>query len=241
MVRVVTWKSRPGASRPHSSGYGVRWKSDHQAQRWTGWRSWQTSPRDRSRIHSAFTDEHFAAGFAVTMHELPERVRRALRDVADFPKPGVVFKDITPLLADAELFVEITEALAEPFAANGITHVAGVESRGFILAAPVAQSLGAGFVPIRKPGKLPWRAAGRDYGLEYGTDRLEVHVDACSADSRVLIVDDVLATGGTAAAAAMLIEDIGGTVVGFSFLLWLTALQGDQRLTGRRVETLLKV
>jgi adenine phosphoribosyltransferase len=131
--------------------------------------------------------------------------------------------------------------MAAPFAALGITRVAGVESRGFILAAPVAQALGAGFLPIRKPGKLPWRTAGRDYALEYGTDRLEVHVDACDEGARVLLVDDVLATGGTAAAACALIEDVGGTVVGCSFLLTIAMLRGKDRLIGREVRTLLSV
>lgn len=166
-------------------------------------------------------------------------MQRTLRDVADFPKPGVVFKDITPVLADAGLFAEVTAAMAAPFASSRITHVAGIESRGFILAAPVAQTLGAGFLPIRKPGKLPWRTAGRDYALEYGTDRLEIHVDACQAGARVLLVDDVLATGGTAAAAAGLIEDLGATVVGCSFLLTIAVLRGTELLAGRDVRSLL--
>jgi adenine phosphoribosyltransferase len=170
---------------------------------------------------------------------LATRVQRALRDVPDFPKPGIVFKDITPLLADAALFAEATAAMAAPFAALGVTHVAGIESRGFILAAPVAQVLHAGFVPIRKPGKLPWRTAGRDYALEYGTDRLEMHVDACRAGGRVLLVDDVLATGGTAAAACALIEDVGGTVVGCSFLLAIASLGGVDRLAGREVRVVV--
>jgi adenine phosphoribosyltransferase len=172
---------------------------------------------------------------------LVSRIQRALRDVPDFPKPGIVFKDITPVLADAALFAEVTAAMAAPFAALGITRVAGIESRGFILAAPVAQALGAGFLPIRKPGKLPWRTAGRDYALEYGTDRLEVHVDACGEGARVLLVDDVLATGGTAAAACALIEDVGGTVVGCSFLLTIAMLRGNDRLIGRGVQSLLSV
>jgi adenine phosphoribosyltransferase len=172
---------------------------------------------------------------------LAERMRRTLRDVPDFPTPGIAFKDITPVLADAELFAEVTAAMAAPFQGLGITHVAGIESRGFILAAPIAQSLDAGFVPIRKPGKLPWRTAGRDYALEYGTDRLEMHVDACGSHSRILLVDDVLATGGTAAAASALIEDIGGTVVACAFLLTIAALGGMKRLAGREVLSLLTV
>jgi adenine phosphoribosyltransferase len=172
---------------------------------------------------------------------LMSRVKGALRDVPGFPKPGIVFKDITPVLADAELFAEVTAAMAAPFGDAGVTHVAGIESRGFILAAPVAQLLHAGFVPIRKPSKLPWRTAGRDYALEYGTDRLEMHVDACGDGARVLLVDDVLATGGTAAAASGLIEDVGGRVVGCSFLLTIAVLHGIDRLRGREVRSLLNV
>jgi adenine phosphoribosyltransferase len=171
--------------------------------------------------------------------ELQARIARALRDVPDFPKRGIVFKDITPVLADAELFARVTNAMARPFQEAAVTHVAGIESRGFILAAPVAQALGAGFVPIRKPGKLPGRSIGKDYELEYGGDRLEMHADACAAGSRVVLVDDVLATGGTAAAAASLIEEAGGTVVGCTFLLAIEALQGVKRLAGRRVEVLI--
>jgi adenine phosphoribosyltransferase len=172
---------------------------------------------------------------------LVARLQRALRDVPDFPKPGIVFKDITPVLADAELFAAVTEAMAAPFRSAGISHVAGIESRGFILAAPIAQQLRAGFVPIRKPGKLPWRTAGRDYALEYGTDRLEMHVDACAIGSRILLVDDVLATGGTAAAASALIEDVGGVVVACAFLLTIAALGGAERLAGREMRSLLTV
>jgi adenine phosphoribosyltransferase len=171
---------------------------------------------------------------------LAQRAQRLVRDVPDFPKPGILFKDITPLLADGALFAQITTALAAPFMAERISHVAGIESRGFILAAPVALRLEAGFIPIRKQGKLPRRTAARNYGLEYGSDRLEVHIDAATEGARVLIVDDVLATGGTAAAAAGLIEEVGGTVVGFSFLLWLIELGGGQRLSDHRLETLLR-
>ncbi len=184
-------------------------------------------------MNSSTTSESQQAG------ALTARVRAMLRDVPDFPKPGIVFKDITPVLADADLFAEVTAAMAATFASLGVTHVAGIESRGFILAAPVAQALHVGFLPIRKPGKLPWQTAGRDYALEYGTDRLEMHVDAGGADARVLLVDDVLATGGTAAAACALIEDVGGTVVGCAFLLEIAALRGKERLAGRHVLTLL--
>lgn len=175
-----------------------------------------------------------------TREALAARLRRAIRDVPDFPKPGVLFKDITPALADARLLAAVISAMAAPWADERVTHVAGIESRGFILAAPVALHLSAGFIPIRKPGKLPWKSAGRDYALEYGADRLEMHVDACTPGSRVLLVDDVLATGGTAAAAAALIEDVGATVVGCAFLLSIGALRGVDRLRRRAVEILVE-
>jgi adenine phosphoribosyltransferase len=171
--------------------------------------------------------------------DLGTRVRRALRDVPDFPKSGIVFKDITPMLADPALFADVIAAMAAPFAAGAVSYVAGIESRGFILAAPIAQALGAGFIPIRKPGKLPWRSVGEEYALEYGTDRLEMHVDACTKGARVLVVDDVLATGGTAAAACALVERVGGIVAGCSVLLELDALGGRARLAGRRLQAIL--
>ncbi len=176
---------------------------------------------------------------SVSSQDLRARLAAALREVANFPKPGIRFKDITPALADANLLRELTSAMAAPWEEEGITHVAGVESRGFILAAPVAIALRAGFIPIRKPGKLPYTSAGIDYALEYGSDRLEMHVDACPPPSRVLLVDDVLATGGTAAAACTLIEQVGGQVLGCAFLLTIPGLGGAERLKGRRTETLL--
>lgn len=172
--------------------------------------------------------------------DLERRLRAAIRDVPDFPKPGIVFKDVTTVLVDAELFRDAVAAMAEPWAGAGITHVVGIESRGFIFGAPVALRLGAGFVPIRKPGKLPWQRHRVDFDLEYGTDALEIHVDACGAGSRVLIVDDVLATGGTAGAAARLVEQVGGRVEGLSFLVELGFLGGAARLAGRRLESLLR-
>jgi adenine phosphoribosyltransferase len=176
---------------------------------------------------------------ASTPEAVAERVRARLRDVQDFPKPGIVFKDITPVLSDARLFAEVIAAMAEPFRSRQITHIAAIESRGFLLAAPLALALGAGVIPIRKPGKLPARTASRAYGLEYGTDRLEVHVDACPARSRILLVDDVLATGGTAEAAAELIEEVGGTVVACAFLLSIGSLGGKKRLAGRETRVLV--
>lgn len=170
---------------------------------------------------------------------LRARLDAALRVVSDFPKPGILFKDITPVLADAQLLRDAIAAMAAHWAGVGVTHVAGIESRGFILGAPIAIALGAGFVPIRKPGKLPSTSAGIDYALEYGSDRLEMHIDACPPPSRVLLVDDVLATGGTAAAACKLVEQVGGTVLGCAFLLTIRELGGADRLAGRRVESLL--
>ncbi len=172
---------------------------------------------------------------------LTDDVRRAVRDVPDFPKPGILFKDITPVLLDAALFRRATDAMADAFAADGITHVVAIESRGFLLGAPVALRLGAGLVPIRKPGKLPAARAREDYTLEYGTDALEMHADALPGEARVLVVDDVLATGGTAAAACRLVERVGGNVIGLSFLMVLSFLNGLDELRGRRVESILTV
>ena len=176
----------------------------------------------------------------MTDPRLPGLVSAALRDVPDFPKPGIVFKDITPVLANAALLREVARAMSTPWRDAGITHVAGVESRGFILASPIAIELGAGFIPVRKPGKLPWTTARAEYALEYGTDRLEVHVDACPHPARVLLVDDVLATGGTARAACELIEQVGGSILGCAFLLSINALNGRRKLGERRVETLVE-
>jgi adenine phosphoribosyltransferase len=173
------------------------------------------------------------------LDELREELRRAIRDIPDFPKAGIVFKDITPILLDATLFRRTLRAMAEPFAAEGITHVAGIESRGFILGAPIALELGAAFVPVRKPGKLPALVERVDYALEYGVDALEVHRDALGAGHRVLLVDDVLATGGTASAACEVIERLGATVVGCSLLMVLSFLDGGKRLERHRVNTLL--
>ena len=166
-------------------------------------------------------------------------IRRAIRDVPDFPKPGIVFKDITPLLADGPLFRAACEAMAEPYRNAGVTLVAAIESRGFILGGAIASSLGVGLVPIRKVGKLPFTTQRVTYALEYGTDSLEVHADACVEHRRVLIVDDVLATGGTAAAACELVEAVGGEVVACSFLITLSFLNGRNRLGDRQVGTVL--
>lgn len=164
---------------------------------------------------------------------------RYIRDVPDFPKPGIVFKDITPLLASPEAFSAAIDALVTPFRNAGITRVAAVESRGFIFGGPVAQQLGAGFVPIRKPGKLPWTTIRNEYVLEYGTDVLEMHDDALTRDDRVLIVDDVLATGGTAAAAVRLAQDLGAEVVACAMVIELKFLAGRSKLGNTPLHALL--
>lgn len=149
-----------------------------------------------------------------------------IRDVPDFPEPGVVFKDITPVLADAVALDAGVEGLAAPYADIGITRVAGIEARGFIFGVPVARRLGVGFVPVRKPGKLPYSVESEEYTLEYGSDLLEIHSDALIPGDRVLIIDDVLATGGTAAAAVRLIRRLGAEVAGVAVLIELSFLEG---------------
>ena len=166
-------------------------------------------------------------------------LKRTIRDVNDFPKPGVVFKDVTPVLLEPTLFGAAIKLMAEPYRDARVNRVVSIESRGFLFGAPIALELGAGLVPIRKPGKLPAATQRVAYALEYGTDALEMHHDAVQAGDRVLVVDDVLATGGTANAAAQLVGGTGASVVGFSFLIELDFLSGRQRLQGRRVEALL--
>ncbi|HUL04095.1 MAG TPA: adenine phosphoribosyltransferase [Gemmatimonadales bacterium] len=166
-------------------------------------------------------------------------IRRCIRDIPDFPKPGVVFKDITPLLLDPPRFQAAVDLMAAPFRQEAVSRVISIESRGFLLGAPIALSLGAGLVPIRKPGKLPAATGRVEYSLEYGTDALEMHRDAVGSGDRVLIVDDVLATGGTAEAAAKLVAAHGARVAGYAFLIELDFLQGRRRLQGERVEALL--
>jgi len=153
-----------------------------------------------------------------------------IRDVPDFPKPGIVFKDITPLLKDPDALTSAVQALAEPYRDANLASVAAVESRGFIFAAAVACELGCGFVPLRKPDKLPAETTSATYELEYGTDTIEVHVDAIHAGDRVAIIDDVIATGGTAAAAVELVNGLGGNLVGISFLIDLAFLGGTAKL-----------
>lgn len=164
---------------------------------------------------------------------------RTIRDIADFPKPGIGFKDITPVLLDAALFRRTTDALAAAFGDAGVTHVLAIESRGFIFGAPVAQALGVGFVPLRKPGKLPHVRVSERYDLEYGSDALEVHFDALRAGDRALIVDDLLATGGTAAAAVRLVERCGAQLAGVGAVIDLSFLPWRERLKGCNVEMLV--
>ena len=161
-----------------------------------------------------------------------ERVRRTLRAIPDYPKPGILFQDITPVLQHGALLREVISEMCRPFESQGVTHVLGIEARGFILGGAVAASLGAGFVPARKPGKLPWERVVESYDLEYGSDSLEAHRDALPAGSRVLVVDDVLATGGTARAAGQLVRGLGAELVGWSFLLEIGPLAGRKRLEG---------
>jgi adenine phosphoribosyltransferase len=172
---------------------------------------------------------------AITVQE----IYQAIRDVPDFPKPGIMFKDITPLLLDPGRFRRALELMAAPFGGSKVQRVVSIESRGFLLGAPIALLLEAGLVPIRKPGKLPAARGRVEYTLEYGTDALEMHRDAVGQGDRVLIVDDVLATGGTAEAAAKLVRAHGAQVVGFTFLIELDFLKGRERLRNERVEALL--
>jgi adenine phosphoribosyltransferase len=177
--------------------------------------------------------------------QLGERIdsmdlKQHIRHVPDFPKAGILFYDITTLLRDPRGFTETIDRLSMPYANQGIHSVVGIESRGFILASAVAQRINAGFIPIRKPGKLPAKSIRETYSLEYGTDALEIHEDAVERGQRILIVDDVLATGGTAAAAAQLVKRLGGSVHALAFLIELLFLDGKSRLPGEQVHSVLQ-
>jgi adenine phosphoribosyltransferase len=157
-------------------------------------------------------------------------VKSRIRSIPDYPKPGIVFRDITTLLGDAQGFRKAVDEMVQPYAGSGIDKVAGIDARGFILGGAVAHQLSVGFVPIRKKGKLPWQTFGQDYALEYGVDKLEIHQDAVVKGHRVLIVDDLIATGGTAEAAVMLLQRVGATVVGCTFVIDLPDLGGAKKL-----------
>jgi adenine phosphoribosyltransferase len=175
-----------------------------------------------------------------TSTALSRHVLDALRAVPNYPKPGIIYQDITPVLRDGRLFHTVVQAMAEPFRELDVTHVLGIEARGFILGGAVAVNLGAGFVPARKPGKLPWERVTESYDLEYGQDALECHRDGLPAPARVLIVDDVLATGGTARAAGLLARGLGAEVVGWSFLLKIAGLGGLEKLAGGIIHVVAK-
>jgi len=175
-----------------------------------------------------------------TAEALASRLKAIIRDVPDFPKKGIIFKDITPLLSDPDAFREMVRHFAARFRDAGITKVLGIEARGFLLAAPIAMELGAGLVPVRKKGKLPYRTVAASYDLEYGQDTLEMHADAVGPGEKVLVVDDVLATGGTAGAVCALVEKLGGKVAGVAMLIELEFLKGRSKLAGRDIYSLIK-
>ncbi|MGZ4142673.1 MAG: adenine phosphoribosyltransferase [Actinomycetota bacterium] len=174
------------------------------------------------------------------MHNASELLRSRVRDIPDFPRPGVVFKDITPLLADPVTLSRVIDEIVVELGRGTVDKVVGIEARGFIVAAPVAYHMAAGFVPIRKRGKLPWKTETQGYALEYGEEVIEIHADAIVPGERIAIVDDVLATGGTAVAAAKLVERLGGIVVSMAFLLELAFLKGREKLDRYEVVSLLQ-
>src|SRR5437660_4465873 len=174
------------------------------------------------------------------MHNATELLRGRVRDVPDFPRPGIVFKDITPLLGDPVALSRVIDEIVVGLGRGTIDKVVGIEARGFIIAAPVAYHMAAGFVPIRKRGKLPWKTEQESFDLEYVEETIEIHADAVAEGERIAIVDDVLATGGTAAAAARLVERLGGTVVSMAFLIELAFLQGREKLEGYDIVSLLQ-
>lgn len=169
-----------------------------------------------------------------------ESIRGAIRDIPDFPKPGIVFKDITPLLANGPLFRQTIDILAERYRGQSVDTVLGIESRGFIVGSALACTLGAGFSVVRKPGKLPYQTHSASYELEYGADKLEIHVDGIARNARVVIADDLIATGGTAAATAELVTKLGGTVVECAFVIELSFLNGRQKLKPYSVFSILQ-
>jgi adenine phosphoribosyltransferase len=168
-----------------------------------------------------------------------DHIKQLIREIPDWPKPGILFYDITTLMKDQQGLAMVIDGLKQAVVPSDVDVVLGIEARGFFFAPTVAHALGKGFVPVRKPKKLPWETESVEYALEYGTDRLEIHKDAIKPGQRVLIVDDVLATGGTAAAVAQLVEKLGGTVAGFAFVIELDFLSGRDRLKGHRIHSLV--
>lgn len=168
-----------------------------------------------------------------------EALRSFVRDIQDYPTEGVMFRDIAPLLGDGAAFASAVDALVDEFSGASIDRVVGIEARGFIFASAVAYRIGAGFVPVRKAGKLPWAVVREEYRLEYGTDKLEIHRDAIHPGEQILIIDDVLATGGTASATARLVETLGGVIAGLGFVIELDELGGRSRMGDRNVKSLL--
>ena len=166
-------------------------------------------------------------------------IETLIRAIPDFPIPGILFRDITPLLKDKQGFKEAIDLFVDRFKGRGIDYVVGIEARGYMLGAPLAYAIGAGFVPVRKPGKLPYSKLSESYALEYGTNSLEIHADALGNGDKVLVVDDLLATGGTAAATIRLLQRLGAEVVAFAFLIELEALKGRDALQGIAVETFI--
>lgn len=175
----------------------------------------------------------------MSQHPTPADIERAIRNIPDFPKPGIQFKDITPLLADPKLFSACIDLLIDGFKPGQVDAVVGIDARGFIFAAAAAVKLQAGFVPVRKKGKLPYQTHEQDYDLEYGTSTIAIHVDALKPGARVLLLDDLLATGGTAAAAAALVKRLGGEILEVAFLIELKFLNGRQKLAGLPVRSLV--
>lgn len=174
------------------------------------------------------------------MNRLTQQIRDKIRDVPDFPKPGILFKDITPLLQDHEVFAKVVDTLAKRYAAKKVDAVAGIESRGFLFGAALAYRLGVGLVPVRKSGKLPYKTVQTSYDLEYGSATVEMHIDAVSKNGRVVVIDDLLATGGTASAACELVEKVGGKVIECAFVVELAFLNGRDKLKGREIFSLVE-
>ena len=202
--------------------------------------SFNRSVAQRRRPVSRPRSAIIARGWNRGLRKHMDTLKQLIRDVPDFPKPGILFKDITTLLRDADGLRSAVDCLAEPYRDERIDQVVGIESRGFILGAAIADRLGTGFVPVRKPGKLPAETVSASYALEYGTDTLEMHRDALSPGHRVLIVDDLLATGGTARATVSLVRECGAEVVGLAFLIELAALNGRAQLPGEQLFTVLQ-